>query len=45
MTLERADDNADGPATIRVSIGSVEDNPGSLVIDATEPVQIKVIKE
>ena len=43
ITLERADDNADGPQLIQVSISSSEDDPGFLIVDATERVQIELI--
>ncbi len=43
LVLERVDDSVDGPVAIEVSISSSRNDPGSMVIDATEPVQIELI--
>ena len=43
LALERVDDSVDGPVAIEVSISSSRNDPGSMVIDATEPVQIELI--
>ena len=45
IVLERADDSVDGPVTIEVSISSSNDSPGSFAVNATEPVQIEIIKQ
>ena len=43
IVLERADDSVDGPVAIEVTISSSKDNPGSLIVDATEPVRLELI--
>lgn len=45
LVLERTDDSVDGPVAIEIFIGSSKDDPGSFSVEATEPVQIEVIKQ